>query len=71
MILFVLNVIVIAAMITFFIKSVSTFKDIKDDNEEYVKEMNKKGSRYMIISVLLVPVAVIISFKIIVDMFLF
>lgn len=71
MILFALNVIVIAAMITFFIKSISTFKDIKDDNEEYVKEMNKKGSRYMIISVLLVPVAIIISFKIIVDMFLF
>lgn len=71
MILFALNVIVIAAMITFFIKSISTFKDIKGDNEEYVKEMNKKGSRYMIISVLLVPVAIIISFKIIVDMFLF
>ncbi|MGG7077295.1 hypothetical protein [Clostridium sardiniense] len=71
MILVALNVIVIAAMITFFIKSVSTFKDIKDDNEEYVKEMNKKGSRYMIISVLLVPVAIVISFKIIVDMFLF
>ncbi|MBY0755447.1 hypothetical protein K5V21_08255 [Clostridium sardiniense] len=71
MILFALNVIVIAAMITFFIKSISTFKDIKDDNEEYVKEMNKKGSRYMIISVLLVPIAIIISFKIIVDMFLF
>ncbi len=71
MILFALNVIVIAAMITFFIKSVSTFKNIKDDNEEYVKEMNKKGSRYMIISVLLVPVAIIISFKIIMDMFLF
>ncbi|GAA0069517.1 hypothetical protein UT300003_10400 [Clostridium sardiniense] len=71
MILVALNVIVIVAMITFFIKSVSTFKDIKDDNEEYVKEMNKKGSRYMIISVLLVPVAIVISFKIIVDMFLF
>lgn len=71
MILVALNVIVIAAMITFFIKSVGTFKDIKDDNEEYVKEMNKKGSRYMIISVLLVPVAIVISFKIIVDMFLF
>lgn len=71
MILFALNVIVIAAMITFFIKSISTFKDIKDDNEEYVKEMNKKGSRYMIISVLLVPIAIIISFKIIMDMFLF
>ncbi|MBM7835510.1 hypothetical protein [Clostridium sardiniense] len=71
MILVALNVIVIAAMITFFIKSVSTFKDIKDDNEDYVKEMNKKGSRYMIISVLLVPVAIVISFKIIVDMFLF
>lgn len=71
MILVALNVIVIVAMITFFIKSVGTFKDIKDDNEEYVKEMNKKGSRYMIISVLLVPVAIVISFKIIVDMFLF
>lgn len=71
MILVALNVIVIAAMITFFIKSVGTFKNIKDDNEEYVKEMNKKGSRYMIISVLLVPVAIVISFKIIVDMFLF
>lgn len=71
MILVALNVIVIAAMITFFIKSVGTFKDIKDDNEEYIKEMNKKGSRYMIISVLLVPVAIVISFKIIVDMFLF
>lgn len=70
MILFALNVIVIAAMITFFIKSVSTFKNIKDDNEEYVKEMNKKGSRYMIISVLLVPVAIIISFKMLMDMFL-
>lgn len=71
MILVALNIIVIAAMITFFIKSISTFKNIKDGNEEYVKEMNKKGSRYMIISVLLVPVAVIISFKIIMDMFLF
>lgn len=71
MILLALNVIVIIVMITFFIKSISTFKNIEDGNEEYMKEMNKKGSRYMIISVILVPVAIIISFKIIMDMFLF
>ena len=71
MILLALNVIVIIVMITFFIKSINTFRNIKDGNEEYVKEMNKKGSRYMIISDILVPVAIIISFKMIMDMFLF
>ena len=71
MILLALNVIVIIVMITFFIKSINTFRNIKDGNEEYVKEMNKKGSRYMTISVILVPVAIIISFKMIMDMFLF
>ena len=71
MILLALNVIVIIVMITFFIKSINTFRNIKDGKEEYVKEMNKKGSRYMIISVILVPVGIIISFKMIMDMFLF
>lgn len=65
--------IIIILMITFFIKSISTFKKAKkeDCDEDKLREINKKASRYMIISVILVPVFIFLSFKIIIEYFLF
>ena len=61
---------VIVVIITFFIKAIKTFREIDENNDESLKEMNKKGSRYMIIAVVLIPVALFILFRILANMFL-
>ncbi|MEG1001995.1 hypothetical protein [Clostridium sp.] len=62
--------VVIIVIITFFIKAIKTFREIDENNDESLKEMNKKGSRYMIIAVVLIPVALFILFRILANMFL-
>lgn len=65
--------IVIIVMITFFIISIVTFKKAKNENcdEDKLREINKKASRYMILSVILVPIVILLSFKMIIEYFLF
>ena len=59
----VLDAILIIAMIIFFIKAIRTFSISKrETNDEKIREINKKGSRYMLISVILVPFVIFISF---------
>lgn len=72
-----IDIIVIIVMITTFIKAFSNYKRVgKIDNyqSEISEEMegyHKKGTRYMMISVLLVPVALALTFFIIVKIILF
>ncbi|MDU1854094.1 hypothetical protein [Clostridium baratii] len=67
----ILEIIVIILIITFFSKALGTFRKIKeDDDDESLKEMNKKGSRYMIVAVILIPIAILIAFRIMAKMFL-
>ncbi|WP_024614521.1 hypothetical protein [Clostridium sp. Ade.TY] len=58
-----LDAILIVIMIIFFIKAIRTFNVSKRENDdEKVREINKKGSKYMLISVILVPFIIFISF---------
>lgn len=66
----ILEIIIIILIITFFSKALGTFRNIKEDDDESLKEMNKKGSRYMIVAVILIPIAILIAFRIMAKMFL-
>ena len=66
----ILEIIIIILIITFFSKALGTFRKIKEDDDESLKEMNKKGSRYMIVAVILIPIAVVIAFRIMAKMFI-
>ncbi|STA99754.1 hypothetical protein [Clostridium baratii] len=66
----ILEIIVIILIITFFSKALGTFRKIKEYDDESLKEMNKKGSRYMIVAVILIPIAILIAFRIMAKMFL-
>lgn len=66
----ILEIIVIILVIIFFGKALETFRNIKEDDDESLKEMNKKGSRYMIIAVILIPIALLIAFRIMAKMFI-
>ena len=66
----ILEIIVIILIITFFSKALGTFRKIKEDDDESLNEMNKKGSRYMIVAVILIPIAILIAFRIMAKMFL-
>lgn len=66
-----LNIIVVIVMIVTFIKAFGTFRKVgKIDNyeSEVSEEMqltNKKGTRYLLISVLLVPVSIFLTLVIV------
>ncbi|WP_338586333.1 hypothetical protein QIT93_07680 [Clostridium baratii] len=66
----ILEIVVIILIIIFFSKALGTFRNIKEDDDKSLKEMNKKGSRYMIVAVVLIPIALIIAFRIMARMFL-
>lgn len=60
-----LDIILIIVAIVFFIKGINTFSKAKKiDDEEQVTEINKKGSKHIIISVILVPFIIFVSFVI-------
>ncbi|MGL4847877.1 MAG: hypothetical protein ACRC28_02965 [Clostridium sp.] len=65
--LILLDIIVVIMMITTFIKAFSTFKHVgKIDNYESevsdeMQEVNKKGTKYMLFSVMLVPVSILLT----------
>lgn len=66
----ILEIIVIILIITFFAKALGTFRGIQEDDDKSLKEMNKKGSRYIIVAVILIPVALVIAFRVMAKMFL-
>ncbi|CUP77934.1 hypothetical protein [Clostridium baratii] len=66
----ILEIVVIILIIIFFSKALGAFRNIKEDDDKSLKEMNKKGSRYMIVAVVLIPIALIIAFRIMARMFL-
>ncbi|ENZ01605.1 hypothetical protein ACED96_02655 [Clostridium thermobutyricum] len=76
-ILALIDIIVVIIMITTFIKAFSNYKKVgkidnyKSEISEEMEAYNKKGTGYMMIAVLSVPIFLILTFFIIIQVVLF